>query len=384
MRLLITSLHFDAHAEGICTGRLVRALLNEGTQITLVTSDDADTSYQHPNLRSIVLQNVYLPRKLFSLVNRITGTPGSYYFWCRRVAALAPQLTGHDLVYGRSAPISSAEACRRLAGRLRQPYWVHYSDPFPYPWVGSGTPLFRRQAAYSREVLNQAGTITFTTREALKFQERSTELELERKSFVLQHIGPEPAWLAKNSDQSPVFAYIGSFYGKRNANALLEGFSAVLKTHPKARFVFVGSNPAWVLPEAERLGVAAAVEVTPRVKDVQPCMANADVLVALDADCGEPVFMTTKIVEYLLVNRPVLMVTTANSPSAQLVRRFPTSTVLVNEASDAIASGLDQALKLSPSDAEYRNRFKGMHDFTAAGVAKTFLSEVARRGRPSR
>lgn len=380
MRLLISSYHFDAMPEGICTGRLVRALLNAGCRITLVTSDEADCAFAHPQLEYVRVPSPRVPHLVFALLSRLYRAPGSFVLWCRRVAAKAAGLERHDLIYGRSAPISSAEAARLIAGRLRRPYWIHYSDPFPAPWVAAGTHLFRRLRHYSRRLLRPAQAITFTTPEALAFQEKCLGFPLAEKSFVLPHVAPEPAWLPARSEPPSTFAYLGSFYGKRNARALLEGFARHRQSRPGSRFVFVGADPATVLPDAERLGIVAAVEVRPRVKDVKPAMADADVLVALDADFGEPVFMTTKIVEYLMVNRTVLMVSPESSSSARLVRRFPETAILApGEDPARIAASMTAALQLRGGREDFARRFQGMSDFSAPRVAAQFLAEAARR-----
>jgi glycosyltransferase involved in cell wall biosynthesis len=380
MRLLISSYHFDAMPEGICTGRLVRALLDAGCRLTLVTSDEADCSFQHPHLEYARVASPRVPHWVFALLSRLYRAPGSFVLWCRRVAAQSARFQGHDLIYGRSAPISSAEAARLIAARLRRPYWIHYSDPFPAPWVTAGTHLFRRLRNYSRRLLGPAQAITFTTPEALVFQEKCLGLPIAAKSFVLPHVAPLPIWLEPPPAQPPTFAYLGSFYGRRNARALLEGFARHRQSSAASRFVFVGADPATVLPDAERLGLGAAVEVRPRVKDVKPAMAGADVLVALDADFGEPVFMTTKIVEYLMVNRTVLMVSPESSSSARLVRRFPETAILApGEDPARIASAMTAALKLAGKREDFARRFQGMSDFSAPSVAAQFLAEVARR-----
>jgi glycosyltransferase involved in cell wall biosynthesis len=380
MRLLIVSFHYDAHPEGICTGRLVRALLDEGADITVVTSDEADTSFVHPRLTCSVIHNPRVPRLVFSLLNRIFRAPGSYVLWCRKVVAAADALGRHDLIYGRSAPISSAQAARLLAARLGRRYWTHYSDPFPMPWVPPDTRLHRRQAAYSRRLLGRAHTVTFTNAEALAYQERCLGIELASKSFVLQHVAPRSSWLPAPGNPAPVLGYIGTFYGRRTARSLLEAFALIQETSPGARFMFVGSDPTRVLPEAERLGLVSQIQVVPRTKDVARYMAAADLLVALDADYGEPVFITTKMIEYLMVNRPVLMITSPRSPGAAVVNRFPSTAVLVpGEDPRRIAEGMRRALALNPNERDYQTRFGGMEDFSASGVARRFLSEASRR-----
>jgi glycosyltransferase involved in cell wall biosynthesis len=378
--LTICSYEFDAGAEGICTGRLVRALLDAGWRITLFTSQEADTSFRHQALKTIVVPAPQLPWKFSGLIARLIRAPQANYLWCRKIAALHREAGQPALVYGRSMPITSLEAARRLAQACRARLWVHLSDPFPDPWLEPGCSLYRRMEAYARRLAGLAEVTTFTTEPGRALQQRYAGADLSARSFVLPHISPEATRLPKRGPGPVTFAYIGSFYSKRRPDVLLEGFRRHLKAHPDSRFRFVGADPSVVMPVAEALDVARSIEMVGRVKDVLPQMAAADVLVASDSGEGEPVFLSTKLIEYLMVDRPVLLVSPAASPGTQLLKRFPSTTrVAPCQDPEAVGVGMTELAGGSYPAAEFERRFAGMEEFSSRSVAALFTREAKRR-----
>jgi len=381
MRLLICSFEFDSGAEGICTGRLVRALLDRGCQITLVTSDLADLTFRHDHLQTLVVPAPTLHWSVAGLLARLMGAPKANAIWCHRVATLRKFVGKPALIYGRAMPLSSVEAARRLAIGCGVPFWAHLSDPSPNPWVERHTDLFRRLRSHACRLARTAQALTFTTEQALAFQERCLGVDLRAKAFVLPHIGPAPGTLPRREDGAPTFIYIGSFYGKRQPDTLLDGFARHLNQCPSSRFVFLGTDPASIMPTATRLAVSHAVRIVGTVKDVRPWLAAADVLVAVDACEGEPVFMSTKLVEYLVVDRPILLLSPSSSPGAVLLQRFPSTTRRVGcEDPMMICRSMDELLKTTVRPEDYASRFEQMREFSAGCVASRFLALAEKQG----
>lgn len=385
LKLLICSYDFGpVSPEGICTERLVQAFLAEGCKVALATSTSAKIRFQHQNFLPVTLPTwPGRPHRLWTLLARIGGQiqlPGPHYAWILRMRALHLQETP-DLIYGRALPFSSAAAARALARRIAVPWLIHFSDPVPDAWLEQDSVEFRHLQPGVRRVTEESSAVSFPTAEGLSHQEQILSLELKSKSFVLNHIAPPPRLLpTRPPGRAKVFGYFGAFYGKRTATALLEGFAQHLRSHPEARLLCVGSNPASVLPDARRLGIQAAVAVHERVDDIYPVMATVDVLVSLDAMTGPAIFMPTKMVEYFVVNRPILLISPATSPGAALSERFQRTVVHVWEtAPDVIAEGFRKAGEVKAGGAEYADRFAGMEPFSSKAVARYFLAEVERR-----
>lgn len=383
MHILICSFLFDKDAEGICTGRLVRSLLGCGIKITVVTSESSDTTLHHPNLNFIRISSFpWRARRTFNIMARILGhIPTSYYIWCRRVAALSLPDTP-QLIYGRSQPFCSIVAAHALSKRTHIPLVTHLSDPIPSPWVEENSRAFSRTVKYMERIIQSSKAVTFITSQALSYQELKMSVPIKDKAFVLNHIAPEPALLpVKTGVKSKNFLYLGNFYGNRMANYLLQGFSLHLRTSVDSQMSFVGTDPNMILPEANRLGITDSVKIFPGAKDVRPYMEEADVLVAVDASVGEPVFLTTKLIEYLVVNRPILLSSPLNSPGSQLVKKFERTVVRVDcQDTHDICNGMNMILEMQADKNDYLKRFDIMEVFNGTKVATYFVEELLRRG----
>jgi len=384
MKLLICSYDFGpVSSEGICTERLVRALLEAGCDVTLATSKTAKVRFNHDNFRAVLLPSwPGRMHKLFTLLTRLLGgiqIHGPHYAWIYRVWGLKLQVRP-DLVYGRALPFSSAVAARYLAKRFGIPLVTHFSDPVPDPWKALDCPEVTRMLPGARRVVQDSQAVTFPTLEGLVHQSRVLSVNLDSKGFVLNHIAPPSIYLTPHESRtSKIFGYFGAFYEMRTGLALLEGFAKYLRSYPDSRLVCVGTNPESVLPSATRMGILEAVSVRARVDDIRPMMVEVDVLVSVDAAFGPAIFLPTKLVEYLVVNRPILLISPSDSPGAALARRFERTVVHVaNETPDAIADGMRRAGELETCESAYVERFVGMDEFKSCVVAKRFLDEMVK------
>lgn len=379
--VLICSNEFDVGAEGICTGRLTRALLDAGCRVTVATTPRARTTYRHELLQYEVLPTAPArPSKLLFRLGPLLGHVATYdYIWSRRVAHLRLKELP-DLVYGRANPFSSAAAAHGLAVRRKLPLWTHFSDPVPSPWHDPKHADYGLLLGGARRLGRESQALTLTNAQALAFEQKVLSVNLD--AFVLNHVAPQPVFLPPRKNVSGrVFAYFGLFYAERKAHALLEGFHQHLRHYPEDRLLFVGTEPQTVLPEAERLGISQVVRVMARVDDVRQVMGEVDVLVATDSFLGVPVFLSTKLVEYLMVNRPVVLISPAQSPGTQLLARFPeTAKVATSEAAQIVSEGLAAAASIQSDDSAYQTRFAKMEDFSPRAVSRRFLAEAEARG----
>lgn len=135
------------------------------------------------------------------------------------------------------------------------------------------------------------------------------------------------------------FLYAGSLYGKRTPKYILEALKKVLKQNDKVYLVFVGSNIESQyfsdLNDVER----AHVDIKPFVSDLDSYYRDAVALVDIDADMNDDVFLSSKVTNYLPVNRIILSETGKNSPASRLFSGVQ-SIVQCGHDSDEIAESM--------------------------------------------
>ncbi|WNO08123.1 hypothetical protein [Teredinibacter sp. KSP-S5-2] len=372
----IVSVFFDSRPEGICTGRLIRALLDDGHKITLFTSSKSSLDYTHPKLTVRSYPSGFREfRSVTALWARLNGhIPNNYYQWGRKVADTV--LRGAevpDVFYGRAWPHASWVPAYELAEKYSRPLMLHLSDPFPPPNEPQPDQEFLKGV---QKMVRRADVVTFTNQQTIPYQKKNISFD-QTPTAVLPHVTRAPEVLSDVREEKQ-FYHIGAVSKFRPADPLLQGFALFLEQYPDATLNFVGASAKYLEPLIHHYKLEGRAIILPYTDNVLASMEKSSLLICLDANIDEPVFTPTKIIEYLTVNRPVLAITPPNSPVDMLVGRFPDSAVSITEyTAQAIANGLDVAEKLRPGMQSYQGRFAQMEGFSAQGVANTFYEIVA-------
>jgi len=375
----IVSYLFDRKPEGICTGRLVRTLLNGGHRVTVFTSKKALLNYQHPQLSFVVKS--HKPRKPAGLLRRLArlqgNIPTNQYLWSQRIARLSDQqMDLPDVIYGRAWPHSSVVAAYGLAKNLDLPLLLHFSDPFPPPNEDHPGDQFLQDL---QQIVDYASAITFTNTETITYQKKFLGFE-DEFAYVLNHVAPPRSDFGA-PPAGKNYYYLGSIGPPRPLPLLLDGFKLHLQVHPDARLHLVGSNPKHVKPEVQRLGLQNSVVLLPFTQDTDTVMARANGLISVDANIQTPVFTPTKIVEYLMTDRPILALTPKKSPVDTLLDQCKGTAIAVTDYTAAsIATGFNQLATMGYSENQYRCRLDVMKAFSPDAINSQLNKILAQAG----
>jgi glycosyltransferase involved in cell wall biosynthesis len=374
MHIVVCSALFDRKAEGICTGRLVRALLAAGARISLVTSNRADTTYSHPNLRTLVFPvQPREPSRFFQIWAQATNSLAcNMYVWSRR-AGRAQLNDGADLVYARAWPDSSLMAGYRLAEALGLPLWIHFSDPMPPP---GDQPLSAARRRDLQRVADRAQVCTFTNAKTIEYQRQQLRFPHPDWGEVVPHVAPEPAYIGPRP-QTHRFLYVGTFNRKRDPLIMLQAFRLYLARHPRAVLKFLGPGGDMLKRRVAELSLQANVEYEGYHVDPPSQMAQADVMIGLDNLGEEPMYSLTKTVEYLTVNRPFLHIVRPESPDYQLIARFPqTARTITPDSAEAITEAMLACMQMPEDPALYAPRFDAMRAYSGEAIAGKLLARM--------
>tara|TARA_R110000850_G_scaffold189247_17_gene315193 strand:- start:21019 stop:22224 length:1206 start_codon:yes stop_codon:yes gene_type:complete len=366
--ILVCSLNFDARPEGINTGRLVRALLDAGHRVTVVCGrEKSRCDFEHPRFTLHAVKiGLRHPQWLWRLIARLRGDIGGHhYLWTRRVAKLDLSEVP-DVVYGRAWPPSSLIGADALARRYNKPLWLHFSDPFPPPPQTQEDPLVM---PWLRKMVARAAGVTVTNQQAADYQMQFFDAQPAGGARIIGHIAP-PERRFGPSLHSDAFVYIGAFSPSRPPDALVAGFAEYRKTAPAARIHCVGTRPNRILPVAEQFGVLEAVRVEPYTDNVSLWQEKASVLLAVDWLAGTPVYLLTKVIEALQVDRPLLLLTQPGSPGEALARQCEDTVVCVTTTEPgAVAEGFRRAAAMANTAGNYDRRRAVMAPFAAQQIA---------------
>lgn len=255
-----------------------------------------------------------------------------------RAATAALQRTPCNVVVSFAQPWSDHLVGLRLHRRHRLPWVAHFSDP----WVDSpyvdGSPWLRSRAArMESDVVLGADGLVFVTQQTADVVMRKYPDDCRRKVHVVPHgydraQMPQMPQIAAETRESPRrlrLVYTGRFYeGLRTPGPLFEALASLRRQGritDELELILVGPGMSAFEPDVRRLGLGAVVSLAGRqpYAEALRAAASADVLIVVDAPSRTPsLFLPSKLVDYLMLRKPMLGLTPQDGASADLLRRL--------------------------------------------------------------
>ncbi len=219
-----------------------------------------------------------------------------------------------------------------LHRRISIPWVAHFSDPWAdSPFLDPSDSRHELWREQEKVVIREADAVVFVTEETRDLVMRKYPSEWRNKSHVVAH-GYDPDLLdalpAPSRNARLTMASTGTFYGRRAPVPLLKAL-VQLKNLDLLRgdleVQLVGAQSDVFASRAREMGLAGVVAGRSQVPFLESlCIAGqADVLLLIDAPSEDvSVFLPSKLVDYLMLRKPVLGITPANGASARLLERL--------------------------------------------------------------
>lgn len=213
------------------------------------------------------------------------------------------------------------------------PWLAHFSDPWAdNPFEDENKP--QRLAALRDEaaVISAADAVAFVSQETSALVMRKYDTHMARKSLVVPHaFDPElrdalPPYPAPPGQMRIV--YTGSIYpGKRTPDVVLRAIArlnAVPGVRNQVSLDFIGYAPPEYPAMLETLGLFGQVRFLGATGYMTALAAasQSSVLLLIDAAADVSVFLPSKIVDYLMFDKPILGLTPVKGASAEFLRHF--------------------------------------------------------------
>lgn len=274
-----------------------------------------------------------------------------------------------DLIVSFAQPWSDHLIGLRLHRETGLPWVAHFSDPWvDSPYHPPSDWLRGRAAAMEAAVVSAATQLVFVnsyTRD--RVMAKYPDAWRSRAQVIPQGWEPTQQPVRERRAGGPLHVvYTGRFYNHiRTPDALLAVLANLNRRQPLTGVLdveFVGAGMRAYEVQARALGLDACVRFSGRLSPSQARerAASADVLLTIDAPAsdGPSLFLPSKLVDYLPLGKPILAVTPAAGPSADLVRRLgyvpiaPDDERGLTEALEAmIAAHREQRLTVAPNHA---------------------------------
>lgn len=208
---------------------------------------------------------------------------------------------------------------RDLSCRLNTKWVVYSVDAIPVPnnWGLNGMMRFSMGRAF-RRLIKTCDLFLLANAHMQNYQALSMPNFQGKYGVVYTPSRHICSNIGCNNCQTPVFLYTGGVYRLRRLDILMNAFRRFLVDEPLAKMVFVGNSNIDAFGIYQDLISTNNVEVYGHIKDLSLFYEKATILLDLNADINNDVFLSSKIVNYLPIKKPILCISGENSPARNI------------------------------------------------------------------
>lgn len=371
--LLITERFGDKIPTGVISRMMADELRVLGNEIAVVSSEHIGEKWRYgPHI--ICSSKTLIPKRVLLWISNRIGINLITYKWRRKAVRESRKLIesfAPDIIYARSTPVMVCEVAACLKKEFGIPVMMHFTDPVPAPIEWDPNMGYRRRMiATMNKVLPLADSVSFGNASMLRYQQSLLSYSFLNKSFVL----PDPVRCENLYDsrraRQDVYSivYLGALYGNRNPRPFFDAITILNKKGYKCELVIYDINRT-------NLQVPEFVRFVGRTDDVKSALLNSDLLLNIDGDDSTPVFISSKLKEYLCCCRPVLSITPEGSPSRELTEGLKTVFSVTNTCV-SIEEQLIKVMEMSFTSCLFNEREAVIQSFTPQRVASLINSKM--------
>ena len=361
MKILIISKNIGRTAPGIVIEKLVNGL-SKFHNIDLLTSD------YDPSFTLSTIKNVYeikekpIHPRIFKFIVSLFGFYPFDWWWARKGLELVQTKESgkYDLIF---SILSLHHYTPLIAGvyikkKLSAKFAVHTLDAIPAPIAWPENKFyFQRVKNMMWKYLPECDLISSTNEEMLKYQ---LSTFLPKKGLLTEIIYNPTHGEMESYPYCPtnknVFIFTGGLYGLRKSKYILPAFKEVLLKYPNSTLEFFGSYISKKDLDVFTFEEQKKVIIHPFTRDLNEYYKQSIALIDIDADLPNDVFISSKIVNYLTINRIIISETSVNSPSRRIFKGIP-SIFQCNHDINELATAMKKAIELK-NNIDFRDREK--------------------------
>lgn len=266
-----------------------------------------------------------------------------------RVAAALHETHPYDVILSRALPDSAHLPAMALGRAHGIPWIANWNDPggkrMPPPYgEGPDAAIGFWEDRLLRNTVRRAARLTFPSARLRDYMCRYLGAAAAAKSTVIPHVGaaPSPRPRARSNERFTI-AYAGNVTRERSPSAFLAALRRVVSglAPGSLEFQFIGRDVTGALAAATPELQGWIRIVGPRPYDAcQELLARADLLLLLEADAPESVFLPSKLVDYAESGTPILALTPRESTVRDHLRECGGGAAVEGDDVDGIARAL--------------------------------------------
>ena len=376
MKILLISYYYGDTASGIITQRVAEELSIKGNTIFVVSGDSSikcDYLYKCPNIFS---DCGFVSRAIRKLYWMLTKDTLEYQFvWRRRAFRRACEIIKNnnvEWIYCRTSPIDAFLVGDRLKKKYGLKELLHFTDPVPSEFSTYNQYILNRLIKKYRGIVDRADLLSFGTIEMQRHEQKLFDMDVSKKAFVSPDAAKSSVFVClppKNMDDSIVLVYLGSIAGYRNPLPLFHAVDSLRNEGYNVKLLVYSVRPVSINYDSNGIYYCG------RTPHVNQALQQADILIDLDVKMKDSPFISSKIKDYIRVNRPIVAITQKNSPTYKVTAGLSTI-VLVENEEGIIKSAIIKAKSLGNNPEQYQERQNLLNYFSPQVVVNTIINRM--------
>lgn len=219
--------------------------------------------------------------------------------------------------------------------KFKDVQWINYSvDAIPAPegW-GLSKSYSNGLIRMIKKFLINVDHLYFSNQVMLSYQLALLGNCFDGESGVLYTLPHQDyiELLPKQNKRPFTLLYTGGIYQARRVDQLLLALEKLVLEGIDIQLNFVGTNPAAVDLNIISEKASSKIKIFGYTTDLLPFYQEADLLVDIDAEIENDVFISSKFFNYLTINRNILCITSNNSPVTKFVSEKQVSGVCFSD-----------------------------------------------------
>lgn len=271
----------------------------------------------------------------------------------------------------------------RLKKHRKQVKWIaQFSDP----WAGNPLEVSRLTKLWNKwhqpQTVRKADFIVHSSAYSLELMLKNHSIDIRTKVDVLPHVFNEELYpqRSKASNARITLRYLGVLYGRRSPEPLFLALDKLFKRRKdlKGKLVveLIGQVPTEMMNSAAALSLPLGTVVNiPNVSYIESLqlMYDADILLLIEADIRQNLFMPSKLSDYLGANTPIVGLAPPGASEDALIGMgcWYSRPSHINDIVKAIEGAIEYVTSGNESpwcDESFKQTFSGKH------AAKRFLN----------
>lgn len=382
LKILILTYNLGGSASGIITHRIAEELGRQGCDIRIISESNSinniDSAYN-----CYVAPHVFdADSLLFRALKKVGRKLGLSCFefdwiWINKAKTMSESVLKEwkpDFIYCRTTPLDPLYVAKYLKKKYSIKCLLHFTDPVPAPseYINDKRFIQSLRNRVKKET-RFVDLFSFGTDKMRTFEEKQLDLKLD-PSFI----SPDAASSSKMIETKPanrkyVIVYLGGFNISRNPHNIFraikrlnsEGANIELRIYSKSVPIYNNEDFDFI-------------RCMGRVADTSIALRDADAFLDLDIE-GTPeapsVFISSKLKDYLLVNKPIISVTPEDSPCASLLNGFNTIFCVRNRP-ECIYNGIKRMTQAKCNIDDFKERKDLIDLFSPERIATEIISQI--------